>query len=100
MTSGTASNPDVAYVLPSRLDAPAAPGLAEDLRSHMADAAGVKIDISAVALIDTPAIEVLLAADRQLDGQITLTGTGETVSAAMTTLGLAEVYQRWRQADG
>jgi len=84
--------------LEARLDACAAEALHAELLDKRNDTGGLTVNASDVTLIDTPAIQVLLAAAKDLAGQgevFHLKDSSEEVGEAMALLGLSNEFEQW-----
>jgi anti-anti-sigma regulatory factor len=84
--------------LPAVLDIAAAHGLKEALLDAGSSSASLIIDGANVERVGTPALQVLLAAARELGGgerRFALTNPSPALRAAFADLGLAAELQRW-----
>jgi len=84
--------------LEARLDVSAAEALHAELLDKRNDTGGLTVNASAVTMIDTPAIQVLLAAAKDLEGQgeaFHLKDSSEEIGEAMALLGLSNEFEQW-----
>jgi chemotaxis protein CheX len=88
--------------LPARLDSAAAEALHGELLEQIGVCDHLVVDGSEVGLIDTPAVQVLLAAERSLkeaNGAFSMRAPSLAVRDAMQLLGLAEKFELWSKTD-
>ena len=88
--------------LPSRLDVPAAEALLAELLERRGTQENLVIDGSAVGMIDTPAIQILLsaAADQKArEADFSVINPSDAITEAMSLMGLAEELETWRGSD-
>jgi len=84
--------------LEARLDTCAAEALHAELLDKRNNTGGLTINASDVTLIDTPAIQVLLATAKDLASKeevFHLKDSSEVVGEAMALLGLSNEFEQW-----
>lgn len=89
--------------LVSRLDLPAAEALSAELLSMRDGVPRLCIDAEEVSLVDTPAIQVLLAAAQDQaarGGRLEMKAPSAAIVEAMDLLGLNDELNAWRGANG
>jgi len=89
--------------LASRLDVVAAEELHAQVLKRVSDDDPLSIDARDVELVDTPAIQVLLAAAaHQLDrgARFLVINPSTAFAEAMTLLGLSSKFEEWSETNG
>lgn len=89
-------------ILPFAISISTVEALADEIRTHAAEASlSLTLDAANTEILTTPGIQLLLSLEKTLEqtgGDLRLINAKDTLTSVFQTLGLKEKFERWSQS--